>query len=362
MKLLFFQPRVSYYVGGGEIIPIYQMMELKKRGHEIDLITTKTDRESEYFKRLKMSGVNVYEVQKTKFFDKKLGNDELFNFWRKESFSLQTISKNLINSIDPDLLISQHALDLKFIDFHPMVLHLHGIPDKRVNSYVDVIKKVDFIISVSQNIRDSWRKLYPEFKRKIKVVIKNGIDTDFFRPKKVKKVYDIIYVGRLIKIKGVEQLLRSQKDSKLKIIIIGDGPEKGRLIRLSRKLKVNAEFKGYIKSEKLPYFYSKSKIAVFPSLKREGILTTMLEAMSCGVPFVTTTGGSMDEAINLGGGIIVKSGDIKGLKIGIDYLLNNYKVFSKQTRKNIINNFSIKSNIKKIEEVYLKIISSKQFV
>ncbi|MGC8622018.1 MAG: glycosyltransferase family 4 protein [Caldisphaera sp.] len=359
MKLLFFQPRVSYYVGGGELVPISQMIELKRRGHEIHLITTKTSRESEYFRKLKHSGINVYEISETRFFDRKLKDNELFNFWKLESFDLQIKSNKLIKLISPDLSIFQHVLDLKFITNHPMVLHLHGIPDKRINFYAAIIKKVDLIISVSENIRESWRKLYPEFKRKINIVIKNGIDTDFFKPKRVKKIYDILYVGRLIKIKGVEQLIRSQKNSKLKLLIIGDGPEKQKLMNLSRKLNVNAKFMGYVKSEKLPYLYSKSKIAVFPSLKREGIITSMLEAMSCGVPVVTTTGGSMNEAIDLGGGLIVQAGDTASLSKGINYLLDRYINLTKVARNNIINNFSIKRNINEIEMAYLKLVSSK---
>ncbi len=357
--MLFLQPRISYYIGGGELIPISQMIELKKRGHEIHLITTGTDKETEYFKKVKESKIKVYEPSNTKFFEKPLNDKDLFNFWKKESFDLQLKSRKIIKDINPDILVSQHTLDLKFIERHPIVLNLHGIPDSRIEFYVSVLKKVDLIISVSDKIKAAWRRLYPEFSRKINIVIRNGIDTDFFKPRRVKKIYDIIYVGRLIKVKGVRKLIRSQKNSRLKLIIIGEGPEKQKLIDLSKKLDVDAKFMDYVNMEKLPYLYSESKIAVFPSLKREGILTTMLEAMSCGVPVVTTTGGSMNEAINMGGGLIVLAGDITALSKGISYLLERYRSFGKVARNNIINNFSIKRNVDEIEKTYIKLVSSK---
>ena len=57
MNIAIYQPRVSYYVGGGEILPLDHGMFLKKCGHKITIITTRASfiKESEYFKNYKKS-------------------------------------------------------------------------------------------------------------------------------------------------------------------------------------------------------------------------------------------------------------------------------------------------------------------
>lgn len=52
MKILIYQPRASYFVGGGEVYPLQNAKFFAKLGHDVTLLTTKADflEESEYFK------------------------------------------------------------------------------------------------------------------------------------------------------------------------------------------------------------------------------------------------------------------------------------------------------------------------
>jgi glycosyltransferase involved in cell wall biosynthesis len=129
-------------------------------------------------------------------------------------------------------------------------------------------------------------------------VIPNGVD--FYKIEKAEQNsedFDVIYVGRLISHKNVDVLLKAISEVKeeipdIKCGIIGDGPEKRNLIRLSKKLGLdnNIVFFGFIERDEDVYSYMKaSKIFVLPSM-REGFPNTILEANSCGLPAIIVKG------------------------------------------------------------------------
>jgi glycosyltransferase involved in cell wall biosynthesis len=103
---------------------------------------------------------------------------------------------------------------------------------------------------------------------------------------------DCIFVGRLLKHKNVDMIIRAVKyasdhsQPKIRCIIIGDGPEKPFLEKLANQLNLqnNILFLGFIAKHEDVYSYMKSsKIFVFPS-QREGFGMVVLEANACGLP------------------------------------------------------------------------------
>jgi len=88
----------------------------------------------------------------------------------------------------------------------------------------------------------------------------------------------------LVKGKNIGLLLHSVENLNLKIGIIGDGPEKHKLMKNANK---NIRFLGFMKEDKEVYSYMKSsKILVLPS-SREGFGIAVLEAMAAGCKVIT---------------------------------------------------------------------------
>ncbi len=134
-------------------------------------------------------------------------------------------------------------------------------------------------------------------------IIPNGIDVQLLTScekkldvEKIKEKYGIeseekvvLYVGRLVKMKRVEIVIAIVKKLlsqglKVKALIVGDGPQKEKLEKLSNDLNGNIIFTGFLGDEKYECF----KIAdlfVLPSLS-EGLPTVLLEAAAFGVPMV----------------------------------------------------------------------------
>ena len=152
-------------------------------------------------------------------------------------------------------------------------------------------------------------------------IIPNGID--FKKIRNIKAVgfdSDIIFVGRLIKEKNVELLLKAVKIIKgeipdVRIVIIGDGPERTKLESLSKKLGIssNVNFLGFLETHEEVIAYMKaSKVFAFPSL-REGFGIVVLEANASGLPVVTVDhemNASKDLIIGRKSGFVTKLDEI----------------------------------------------------
>ncbi len=104
---------------------------------------------------------------------------------------------------------------------------------------------------------------------------------------------DVIFVGRLIREKNVDILLEAlvivrETMPGVKCHIIGDGPEKERLIEFAFKLGLsqNVRFFEFIEYDEVIAMIKSSKILALPS-SREGFGIVVLEAFACGVPVIT---------------------------------------------------------------------------
>ncbi len=152
-----------------------------------------------------------------------------------------------------------------------------------------------------------------------------------------KKIYDVIFVGRLIKEKNVNLLIKSialLKNSfpEFKCCIVGDGPEKETLMELSEGLGVNEniEFAGFQEYKALIGKIKASKVLVLPS-SREGFGMVVIEAFACGVPVVTVkekynaAQGLVEEGID---GFVV---DLKDSEIakGIEKIIKDEACYKK---------------------------------
>ncbi len=152
----------------------------------------------------------------------------------------------------------------------------------------------DKIVAVSEHTK---RKLQRELQvKKPMIVVPNGIDySHIVSIKPAKELSDIIFAGRLLANKHVDQLISSvprlTKDfPTIKVIIIGEGPEKQSLRHLIKELKLEENIRLYdffSTHDQLYALFKSSKVFVSPST-REGFGIVALEANSCGLPVITT--------------------------------------------------------------------------
>ena len=135
----------------------------------------------------------------------------------------------------------------------------------------------------------------------------------------------ILYVGRLINLKGIEYLLEAlkmlkNKDMKFTVVFCGDGNLKDTIERYCEENKIDYRITGIIPYDKLPPFYKLASVVVLPSITtktfKEPWGLVVNEAFNQGCPVVVTdavgagVGGLVKDGIN---GFVVPEKDVNSL-------------------------------------------------
>jgi glycosyltransferase involved in cell wall biosynthesis len=366
MRITLYQPRLSYYIGGGEVVPVNQAIELAKIGHQIDILTTRAPfiKESALLQRIKSVpkiSIRYIDVpQKMKWiYDVAAGED--WERWDNESLHVGLLAREVLNRSRSDLIVSHLLFDsIACPENIPSVLHLHGYPSRFSYHHRLLARIPDAFISVSQTIKDKWRKIIPS--DATNYVITNGIDTERFKPNLVEQKYDLLYVGRLLPVKGIDTLIEAGALMPgVKIAIAGAGPIGDRLQQLVRQrgIENRVSFLGYVPDEDLPSLYNSARITVLPSRDREGILTTLLEAAASGRSIITTSTGSMTEFINdKVDGIVIPPDSPVRLAEAVNILLKDQEQRDKigrRARQKIVEEWAWSNKIQPLEKTYREI-------
>lgn len=198
-----------------------------------------------------------------------------------------------------------------------------------IKMQVKVAQSLSHIVTVSEFTKKDIAQEFSIDENKFRVV-HNGINNEYFYPAQNGTRPDnsiIVTNSADMPLKGLNYLLKAvaeiRKKQSVKLTVIGEPKKNGVIEKLVAKLKIGdiVNFTGRIANEDFAGYYAKSTIAVVPSLY-EGFGIPAVEAMACGVPLITTSGGALPEVAG-DAGIIVPPADASALSQAITYLLNN---------------------------------------
>ena len=224
------------------------------------------------------------------------------------------------------------------------------------------------VICVSEQVKCALIKWLPHLKKKI-IVIPNCVslsDLSGFHLFE-KYDYDILFVGRLTKAKGVDILLKAVrilKDKyrkKVKVAIAGDGSLKENLHNMAMELGINEEVKFLGVRKDIGKLMESSSIFVLPS-RWEGLPMVILEAMSKGMSIIATKVGGIPEVIKNGKeGILISPEDPKALAQTINDLLENEELREKLSQaayKKVRENYSIEAYSANMLDFYGSLVNN----
>ncbi len=194
----------------------------------------------------------------------------------------------------------------------------------------------------------------------------NGVDTDYFNNtfneeekqqiRVENKIYEndfvLTFVGRIVKDKGVDELLNvflqlKKKYANLKLLLIGDYEnESDPISDKGKKIMESDEDVIYIKfQEDIRKFLAISDLFVLPSY-REGLPNVLIEAGSYGIPLVATNINGCNEVIQRGeNGALVNKKDEASLYNAIEKFIADKEYYSSiknSVRKSIVDRYSQK--------------------
>lgn len=361
MNILVSNSRASYYVGGTEVVSLRQSLELARLGHEVVEVVRATDEPTEYFQEFASTikeeslPITIEEVDT----DAPKGDGVSWARWNAEALAFgrdaaPSYLKHVRDGIG--MFVTHLVTDSIAIPTQvPSALHLHGSPHES-DMLIDSAMMVNGsnCIAHSDSIRGWWSSRYPS---KRYDVFRNGVDTDAFHTDpQASRPIDVLYVGRFLEHKGVDDILRSV-DPDTRVVIAGSGPYEQaiRQIITDRGLK-NAELAVKPGNGELKELYAKAKIFACPSRGKEGVLTTMLEAAASGCAIVTARGSGMTDLIADGrNGLLVEPGNTDQLARGIAGLLHSDQdrvALATSVQSDVAEQWSWTAKGKELEDIY----------
>ncbi|MGX7069186.1 glycosyltransferase [Gemella bergeri] len=230
---------------------------------------------------------------------------------------------------------------------------------KRV-SHKKHLADVDKIVAISNKTKQSIVDVYPEYKGKV-VNIYNGYNFDDIVSKASEDINievepnSICTIGRIEENKGSDRVLEvinelHKQNKKYHLYYIGSGDMEDILKKRVKKhgLEKYVHFLGY---QKNPYKYLKYMKVLLSMSKQEGFPGVYVEALSLGVPFVSTDVGGAEELSQNGkfGKIIYNNEEAE--QALVEYL-DNRKIMDKELALKFIREFTVERQIRDIEEIF----------
>lgn len=175
------------------------------------------------------------------------------------------------------------------------------------------------------------------------------------------RCFNLLFVGKLRKYKGVEYLIQAIQSLDVKLNIVGNGEEFQNLQALVMKLNISHKvtFNSNANDEQLLKFYKEADLFVLPSINEaEAFGVVQLEAMANALPIINTNleSGVPFVSLNNYSGFTVEPKNVDELKIAIENIMKNRELYI-QFSKNALERIKFFSRDKMAQE-YIRIYKS----
>ncbi|WP_294095016.1 glycosyltransferase [uncultured Cetobacterium sp.] len=363
---------IDSLTGGGAEKVLYDILKrLDKDKFIIDVFLF--SKSGVYLERVKK------EINKVYGFDPKIKDKTklislIKNRWRKiyRFLVLKKMIPLLPNNYDVEIaflegestkFISERKNKAKKIAWIHTDLAKHRVLSKEVEK--EVYKGIDKIICVSNDSKNNFIEIYPEFKEKVEVIYNliakdeileksSELNEKANQPTKI----TIISVGRLISVKGYDILLKAHKinlnlDLDYNLRILGEGSLKDELLQYIKQSKIenNTEI---LEFKENPYPFMKNADIFVLSSRYEGLPLVLCEALVLGLPIISTNCVGPKELLKNGEiGKIVEVEDVENLALAIRELIEDEekRIYYSKMSKDRAKIFDESETIRKIEVI-----------
>ena len=267
------------------------------------------------------------------------------------------LAREILNSKNPlKLITTLHGTDITLVGLEP-TYH----PIVRFS-----LEQSDSITAVSGFLQEKTKQNFgPELQID---VIPNFVDTSVYIRQDCPELAHhirphsepvLMHVSNFRPVKRVQDCVRVlaevRKKIPAKLVLVGDGPDRGETERLCRDLGVADHVMFLGKQTALPEILSVADIFLLPS-QQESFGLSALEAMACSVPVISTNVGGVGEVIEHGeSGYLTELGDIDRMaRYCIDLLSTPKKLasFRESARQRAVEKFDISLIVPMYEELY----------
>jgi glycosyltransferase involved in cell wall biosynthesis len=198
------------------------------------------------------------------------------------------------------------------------------------------------------------------------VVSPNGVDTKLFSPPVSKgsclHKKTLLYVGSMMPEDGLQHLVNAfsllDQEKELHLALVGDGPERLKLVELAKKLNLEQKvtFYGYVPYKLVPEFIKESYIGIGPlrlsPINYYTIPTKMLEYFACGKPVVSSP-VSKDILTDESTGFIIKAVSPRNIAEKLSIMIDDERLtrdMGKSARQLVVERFNWERIIDQIDK------------
>lgn len=258
-----------------------------------------------------------------------------------------------------------------------VIIHLHGsefekwflqLNTKRQSEVIKFCNNVDSFIVLGEY----WKKFINKISNNDNIYILNNAVSIPNYTVKLSEEFNILYLGVLIKRKGVQDLIDAVDllDKKIldknnvKFLITGSGLEYSNLFERVKMLNLDKyiEFLGWVNNDDKKTLLINSQLLVLPSYN-EGLPMAILEAMSYGMPIISTNVGDIPQAVTHNeNGFLFKPGSKMELSMFMHNIITDvdkWLKMSKSSKKIAVKKFDIDTYFNDLYNIYLTILKDK---
>ena len=393
MRIGIFSDTYTPFINGVSTSIVCLKKALEKKGHEVYVVTVNNEKmgysydekervmeaakivsESKlYFEMIPDFSIYDYRLSMIYSFKakKKIKELNLDVIHSQTEFGIGTFARLVAMELDIPIVHTYHTLYEEYLNSltkNKIKYMVNGFVEYLAEYYCD--SSIGELIVPTAKTKEIFKKQY-KFKREVHV-IPNGIDLDKFsieninkkELEKIKKQYGIkdtdfviMYVGRLGPEKNITFLARAQKQivkkhKNCKLVIVGEGPMKNELEKITSSIRENVIFTGKIPQSDIQYYYRLADVfATASKFETQGL--TVIEALASGVCALCILDDSFKDALidNVNGNFFETEKEYVDL---VDKLMTDEKLLNKY-KKNAIktaNEHSYLTFGDKVLEVY----------
>jgi len=232
----------------------------------------------------------------------------------------------------------------------------------------------DMVVTTGERIRQAMMK-HNHFRQDRLLSVPTGIDTDHFAPgdklgarRKLHLPLEKITIGVVATLrpgKGHPYLLdaiRQLARDDVQVLIVGHGPMRGPIDKQVAKLDLGDRVVLPGNQEDVVPWLQAMDIFTLPSHASEGVPQSIMQAMSCGLPVVATTAGSIKEAVTHNvTGLIVPAKDSRALAEALQTLIDHETLrrrFGREGRRVATERFGMDQMLDRMEDVFRRVAAA----
>lgn len=391
MRIGIFTETYTPYISGLVTSEVMLKKALEKNGHEVYVVTANLEsfkyeyNEDEKILRIPGIPTGIYDSRLTSIYPlqavNKIKSWKLDVIHSQTEFAIGTFARLLAKQYNIPLVHTYHTMYEDYIHYITK-----GYFKRSSKKLVEYFTKF-YCDTTATELIVPTTKTYKLFKDKYHFeknihIIPTGIEVERFYKENInkkeisnlrkqlklsKKDFIILFVGRLAEEKNIEFLITSEKElnkkySNIKLLIVGDGPDKEKYELLSEKLNLQDKiiFTGKVSWDDMPYYYHLANIFTSAS-KTETQGLTIIEAMASNVTPLCMRDEAFESMITeeLNGLFFENEKEYQDKVIYLYENLDILNKFNKQARIQA-EQYSSKYYGEKVLEVYTRAIKEKQ--